>query len=102
LTYLYLPEAYKLGLGYNGGPGCGNVYFGAEGRQFGRQMARERMDATEEAGRIAFEVLPHLKNLSIGTTSPVDIIRDEEGNVAELKWKWTGRTRDYLYGIWPE
>ena len=32
----------------------------------------------------------------------MNVIRDEEGNVVELKWAWTGRMREYLYEIWPE
>jgi hypothetical protein len=61
LSYLHLPKAYNLGLGYDGGPWCSNGYFGAKRREYGRQITRQRMDATEEASKTAFKVLAHLK-----------------------------------------
>jgi hypothetical protein len=56
----------------------------------------------EEAAKIALETLPHLQSLHVGETSPVDVVRDEEGNVVEFKWAWTGRMRAFLNEVWPE
>lgn len=101
LSHLHLPEASDLDLGFDGGHWCGNAYMGAEGHEYGRQVSRQRAETIEEAAKIAFEVLPSLKSLSVGDTSPVNVIRDDEGNVVEVKWVWTGRMREYLYEMWP-
>jgi hypothetical protein len=102
LSHLRLPEAGNLDLDFDGGAWCGNAYMGADGREYGRQVSRQRTETIEEAAKIVFEVLPHLESLSVGSTSPVNIIRDEEGHVVEVKWAWTGRMHEYLYEIWPE
>ncbi|KAF1965164.1 hypothetical protein BU23DRAFT_575133 [Bimuria novae-zelandiae CBS 107.79] len=66
LTSLALPSAGHLGLSFDGGPGCGNVYFGRGGRAYGRQVTEERAKTVEEAANMAMEALPHLKHLSVG------------------------------------
>jgi hypothetical protein len=102
LSYLHLPGASSLGLGYDGGADCGNAYFGPGGRKYGRQVSKEKTEQIERAARMVFDVLPHLKSISIGNVSPMDIQRDEDGNVVKLKWEWSGRMHDYLYELWPE
>ncbi|KAF2704603.1 hypothetical protein K504DRAFT_461363 [Pleomassaria siparia CBS 279.74] len=101
LSHLGLPSASDLGLDYEGGPGCGNVYAGVEGREYGRYISREHCKAVEEAAKITFEMLPDLKSLRVGDVSPVEVMRDQEGGVMELKWAWTGRMPEYLDEIWP-
>jgi hypothetical protein len=102
LSHLRVSEASELGLGFDGGPGCGNAYFGPEGREYGRRVSKERTKTIEKASQIVFKVLPHLKSLSVGDVSPLSIERDNAGNVIDIKWRWTGRMQEYLYEIWPE
>jgi hypothetical protein len=102
LSHLGLPEASKLDLDFDGGHWCGNAYEGADGREYGRQVSRQFTETVEDAAKIALAILPHLQSVHVGKTSPVDVVRDEEGNVVEFKWEWTGRMRAYLNEIWPE
>ncbi|PVH95932.1 hypothetical protein DM02DRAFT_731511 [Periconia macrospinosa] len=100
LTHLALPTARYLGLSFDGGPSCGNAYFGADGRAYGRQVTQQGAEAVEEAGKMAIEMLPHLKTLSIGGLR-ANITKNEDGTLV-LTWPWTGRMTEYTYEVWPE
>ncbi|KAI2616774.1 hypothetical protein GGR54DRAFT_641366 [Hypoxylon sp. NC1633] len=100
LEELHLPESSELDLGFDGGAWCGNAYEGPEGREYGRQVDRQRMETTEAAGSIVVDSLPHLKRFSIGST-PANITRSEDGNV-QVSWPWTGREDEYVHDFWPE
>ena len=100
LSHLGLPGASRLALGFDGGPDCGNAYFGARGRKYRRQVEGERTKAIERAAKIALEVLPHLQSVSIGDITPV-VKRDEQGHVIKLVWEWTDRMSEYLDFHWP-
>jgi hypothetical protein len=100
LTSLALPNAGDLGLSFDGGPRCGNAYFGRGGRANGRRVTEERAKTVEEAANMAIEALPHLKHFSVGG-SCANITRNTEREVA-LVWPWTGRMKEYTYEKWPE
>lgn len=100
LTTLEVPYAGDLDLGFDGGAWCGNAYFGAEGREYGRSVSRQEAATTEEAAEIIVAGLPRLGSLSIGGTM-VNITKDEDGKL-NATWPWTGRMEEYLYEQWPE
>ena len=100
LKSLSLPNAGGLGLDFDGGPGCGNVYFGAKGREYGRKITQDGAETTEKAGQMTMEILPHLEQLKIGG-SRANITRKDDGTV-ELRWRWTDRMEEYTYEVWPE
>ncbi|KAE9374917.1 hypothetical protein N431DRAFT_405980 [Stipitochalara longipes BDJ] len=93
LTHLDLPESYELGLGFNGGPFCGNAYFGIEGRKYQRQVIREGAEATEKGGDIVVANLPHLTSFTIGGEK-ANITRSE--GMVNVTWPWTGRMDEWL------
>lgn len=100
LTHLDLPPSWSLGLGFNGGPGCGNVYFGKSGRIYARQIAQEDAEATEEGGDIVTANLPQLTSFTIGGRC-ANITRTE-GGMAKATWPWTGRMAEWLMEVEPE
>jgi hypothetical protein len=100
LTSLTLPPVWQLGIGFDGGGGCGNAYMGADGPAYGRQVTQESAEARELAGNMAVRILPQLKQFSIGE-SRANITFNEEGR-PELAWPWTGRMKEYTYEVWPE
>lgn len=89
LKHLDLPPSSDIGVGFNGGPGCGNVYFGKEGRKYRRQITRESHEATEKGGNIVLATLPHFSSFTIGGSQPT-ITRGEDGKV-HATWPWTGK-----------
>lgn len=100
LEELRLPPAFELDLGFDGGPGCGNAYFGKEGRAYGRAVTRQSAETTEVAARIVHEALPKLKSLSIGSQCP-NLTRNDAGTM-DMSWPWTGRMTEYTYEVWNE
>ena len=100
LTHLDLPESWSLGLGFNGGPGCGNVYFGKEGRIYLRQVIKEGAEAVEIGGDTVVANLPHLTSFTIGETK-ANITRTEE-RIVNATWPWTGRMDEWLMEVVPE
>jgi hypothetical protein len=100
LTHLDLPASSSLGLGFNGGPGCGNVYFGKGGRIYLRQVTKEGAKATEEGGDIVVANLPRLTSFTIGGRN-ANITRTEE-RMVNATWPWTGRMDEWLMEEVPE
>ena len=100
LTHLDLPSSSDLGVGFNGGPGCGNVYFGKEGRKYRRQVTREGAEATEKGGEIVVANMSHLTSFTIGGTC-ANITRSE-GRMVNVTWPWTGRMEEWLLEVVPE
>lgn len=100
LTTLTLPYAFDLGLGFDGGPGCGNAYDGAGGHAYGRQVVRERVEVTERAAREVLKKIPGLKQLGIG--SGLRNVTVNEDGEAEVTWPWTRRLKEYTYDMWPK
>ncbi len=100
LTHLDLPESSSLGLGFNGGPWCGNAYFGKQGRIYRREVAKEGAEATEKGGDIVAANLPHLSSFTIGGIC-ANITRNEEGMI-NVTWPWTGRMDEWLMLMVPE
>lgn len=76
------------------------MFFGADGRAYGRALEREAVEAIELASSIVLEKIPWLKTLSVGET-PSNITRDESGK-ADTIWPWTGRLTEHLYEVWSE
>jgi len=99
LERLRLPYSSSLGLGFDGGHWCGNAYDGPGGRAYGRSVARQTAEATEEAAQIVLEQLPSIRELSIGG-STANITRHENGT-ASATWSWTGRMKEWTYEVWP-
>lgn len=95
-----MPPSWDLGLGYDGGAWCGNAYFGADGRAYGRQDSRKDAETIELAADIVLSKLPELKSLCFGGTH-ANITRDEYGEL-RVTWPWTGRITEWTYEIWPE
>jgi hypothetical protein len=89
-----------LGVGFNGGPGCGNVYFGKEGRIYRRQVTKEGAEATEKGGEIVVANLPRLTSFTIGGRCAN--ITKTEGRMINATWPWTGRMDEWLMEQVPE
>jgi hypothetical protein len=100
LEELRLPAAHELDLGYEGGAGCGNAYFGESGRAYGRMVAQEDAETIEAAAAIVHDALPQLKSFTIGSQSP-NITLNDAGRM-EMSWPWTGRMEEYTYEVWPK
>lgn len=100
LNDLRLPGSAGLHLGFDGGPGCGNAYFGAEGRKYGRSVSREDAETTERAAEIVLKALPNLKALNFGGHE-ARLMRRESGQVYAM-WPWTDRMTEWTYEMWPE
>jgi hypothetical protein len=100
LTLLDLPGSSSLGLGFDGGPGCGNVYFGKQGRIYLREVTKQGAEATEKGGDIVVANLPHLTSFTIGGME-ANITRNEEGMI-NATWPWTGRMDEWLMEEVPE
>jgi len=100
LTHLDLPDSSSLGLGFDGGPGCGNVYFGKGGRIYLRQATKERAEATEQGGDIVVANLPSLTSFTIGGRNANITIT--EGRMVNATWPWTGRMDEWLMEQVPE
>lgn len=100
LTHLDLPDSSSIGLGFDGGPECGNAYFGKQGRIYQREVTRESAETTEEGGRIVVDILPHLSSFRIGGYGP-KLTRSEDG-VVNATWPWTGRMDEWLMEELPD
>jgi len=100
LTHLDLPESSSLGLGFDGGPDCGNAYFGKGGRKYLRQVTKEGAEATEQGGDIVVANLPHLTSFTIGGRK-ANITRTEE-RIVNATWPWTWRMDEWLMEVVPE
>ncbi|KAI1413064.1 hypothetical protein F5Y13DRAFT_161460 [Hypoxylon sp. FL1857] len=99
LEQLHLPDSSELDLGFDGGHWCGNAYMGESGRRYGRSVVKDSIDATELAGNIVMEAIPHLNILSIGGTQ-ANFTRNERSEL-EIVWPWTGRKEEYISEIYP-
>jgi hypothetical protein len=97
---LGLPPTYQLELGWDGGAGCGNVYFGTEGRTYGRWEVERGAEVVERATRIVLSFLPDLDSLDFGGFA-INLTRHENATVTP-NWPWTGRMEEYKYEVWPE
>lgn len=100
LTHLDLPPSHALRLGFDGGSGCGNAYFGKGGRAYGRQVSKKAAKATEKGGKIVIANLPHLTSFTIGGRK-ANVTRIE-GEIVNATWPWTGRMEEWVMEEWPE
>jgi hypothetical protein len=100
LKHLDLPGSSSLGLGFDGGPGCGNAYDGKDGRSYMREVTRESIEATEKGGYIVVANIPHLTSFTIGGDMP-NIMRSEAGMI-NATWPWTGRMEEWLMEELPD
>ncbi|KAI0405123.1 hypothetical protein F4802DRAFT_615075 [Xylaria palmicola] len=94
LTYLELPPAYQLNIGWDGGPGCGNAYDGPGGRRYERQVVGQGAEAVDSAAALVLKALPRLIGFSIGSTQ-ANITRYENGT-REASFPWTGRKGEWV------
>ena len=99
LTHLDLPESSSLDLSFTGGSGCGNAYFGKQGRINLREVTKKGAEATEKGGDIVMANLPYLTSFKIGGTC-ANITRNE--GMINATWPWTGRTDEWLMQVVPE
>ncbi|KAF7550367.1 hypothetical protein G7Z17_g5780 [Cylindrodendrum hubeiense] len=95
LSKITLPPSSELGLGFDGGPMCGNSYFGLQGRKYARFVKREDIWATQTAASIVLLGSPHLNSITIGQWTTIGIDR------GKAEWPWTGKIKEYLIGIYP-
>ncbi|KAM6488332.1 hypothetical protein HDV62DRAFT_20952 [Trichoderma sp. SZMC 28011] len=100
IKHLKLPYSADLSLGFDGGPWCGNAYFGPDGRAYHRRVLQEGAETNEKAARIALSVLPHLESISIGGSTPN--MTKEDGNKVVFEWPWTGRMEEWLLEQVPD
>jgi hypothetical protein len=100
LTHLDLPQSSSLDLGFTGGSGCGNAYFGKQGRINLREETKKGAEATEKGGDIVVAILPHLTSFRIGGRC-ANITRNEEGMI-NVTWPWTARMDEWLMAVVPE
>lgn len=100
LKHLDLPGSSSLGLGFDGGPWCGNVYLGKEGRMYMREVTKEAIETTERGGNIVVANMPHLIGFTIGGDTP-NITRSE-GGMVNATWPWTGRVEEWLMEEVPD
>lgn len=100
IKHLDLPYSADLSLGFDGGPWCGNAYFGPDGRAYHRRVLQEGAETDEKAARIALSVLPHLESISIGGYTPH--MTKEDGNKVVFEWPWTGRMEEWLLEQVPD
>ncbi|KAI0867328.1 hypothetical protein GGS24DRAFT_485964 [Hypoxylon argillaceum] len=99
LTHLDLADASKLDVGWDGGPWCGNAFFGPGGRRYQRRVARKRAEAVDRVAAVVLEVLPRLTGFSVGG-SQAEIIRYENGTL-RAKFAWTGRMDEWALSAVP-
>ncbi|KAH7148232.1 hypothetical protein EDB81DRAFT_791784 [Dactylonectria macrodidyma] len=90
ISKIWLPDSASLDLGFDGGPMCGNSYFGRWGRKYSREVTREDMWATQTAAKIILLGSPNLKSITIGIWTTTRIIH------GKAEWPWTGRIKEYL------
>ncbi|KAI0151575.1 hypothetical protein GGR57DRAFT_176316 [Xylariaceae sp. FL1272] len=99
LTHLDLPPSSALGLGFDGGPPCGNAYDGYDGWLYLRDITRQGAEAEDRAAEIVVENLPRLKSFTIGG-SHVNLTRHENGTV-QATFPWTGRMDEWIEEVVP-
>ncbi|KAI0430284.1 hypothetical protein F5Y09DRAFT_341820 [Xylaria sp. FL1042] len=101
LTGLELPDASTLGLGWDGGPSCGNAYyFGPGSREYEHQVQREGLEATERAGALVVKILPRLTSFSIGGKQ-AKITRYENG-MLRASFPWAERIDQWVMDVLPD
>ncbi|KAJ8129534.1 hypothetical protein O1611_g4094 [Lasiodiplodia mahajangana] len=100
LTHLELPDASSLNVGWDGGPFCGNAYFGPGGREYERQVEQEGLEAVDRAAAAVIETIPRLTNFTIGPYQP-NITRYENGTL-RASFPWTGRMDEYILEVLPD
>lgn len=100
ITHVGLPSSSELHVGFDGGPECGNAYMGKNGYLLSRRVLRRNAEATERAGVVVSEVLPHLLSFTIGGWKPKLVILD--GKIVKIEWPWTGRLEDWIVEQIPE
>ncbi|CAJ2507632.1 Uu.00g088180.m01.CDS01 [Anthostomella pinea] len=88
-----------LGVRFDGGPDCGNAYFGPEGREYKREVAQEGAEATERAAAMVMKTLPNLRGFAIGGRQ-ANITRGPDGSVT-VSWPWKGRMDEWLMEVVP-
>jgi hypothetical protein len=87
---LILAGASNLDVGFDP-PGCGNVYMGPGGDEIWKQVAAEGRKALESVAKLVFQTCVPLKKLWVGDRSRAEVLRDEEGNVIDIKWYYETR-----------
>ena len=102
LKTLQLPESSELGIGFDGGPMCGNAYMGPNGYLTERYVQREHIEAVEKASSMAWAALPYLENIYIGGESPGSVERDEKGTVVKISWPWSDGVEEFLQKMYPK
>ncbi|KAI0906980.1 hypothetical protein F4823DRAFT_565252 [Ustulina deusta] len=99
LTHLDLPGAVQLDVGWDGGPFCGNAYFGPGGTEYAREVYREGLEATERVAALVVEALPRLTSFNVGDDQ-ANITRYENGTLRAC-FPWTGRMEEWVMEVLP-
>lgn len=80
LEYLALGPASKLDVGFNP-PRCGNVYRGPRGQEVRERVDLKRQVAERKVAAMVANACPRLKDLWIGDSPHVEVVRDKNGVV---------------------
>ena len=78
LEYLALGDASRLGVGFNP-PRCGNVYMGPGGKEVRKRVNMQCLEAERKVAAMVASVCPRLKDLWIGDSTHVKVLRDKNG-----------------------
>ncbi|KAL9114648.1 MAG: hypothetical protein Q9227_001326 [Pyrenula ochraceoflavens] len=84
LTHLYLSDASQMGVGWDGGPWCGNAYMGPGGDELLRQVQADGREAEAKVANLVFPEIPGLKELWIGDGTKVQVVRDQDGGMKDV------------------
>jgi hypothetical protein len=87
-----------LGVGFDGGPGCGNFFDGPEGRNYQREIQKQGAVATERAAEIVLESPLNLTTLTIGGTC-LNLTVGADGK--SVTWPWTDRMDEWAWQVIP-
>ena len=91
LTHLYLCEASSLGVGFDGGPRCGNAYMGPKGAELLRRVQAQRHEAEAKVADAVVPKLRSLEELWIGDHTEVQVLRNGDGTVNQTIFDRTKR-----------
>lgn len=83
LTYLQLPEASALGVGFHP-PRCGNVYHGPNGKAVREQVKKDRLEAERKVAHLAFTACERLEVVAIGKVTVATAERASDGSLLDF------------------
>lgn len=99
LERLVLAEAVNIRVGFNP-PRCGNILMGPNGAAVTRRIVANQIEAEEKAATMLASVCKSLKELWVGKSCRVEVVREADGSTDKLVWH-RGETRERLeFAAW--